>query len=56
MMLTTLNLRGLVRAVLIPLIIGWLVAGAGRDGLPRLQLVWSDGAHAGTLARWLETE
>ena len=30
-----------------------LVAGAGRDGLPRLELVWGDGAYAGTFARWL---
>ncbi len=30
-----------------------LVADAGRDGLPRLELVWGDGAYAGTFARWL---
>jgi transposase len=30
-----------------------LVASAGRDGLPRLELDWGDGARAGSCARWL---
>jgi putative transposase len=33
-----------------------LVGQAGSDGLPRLELVWADGAYAGTFARWLEAE
>jgi putative transposase len=33
-----------------------LVGRAGEDGLPRLELVWADGAYAGTFARWLQAE
>jgi putative transposase len=33
-----------------------LVGRAGEDGLPRLELVWADGAYAGTFTRWLEAE
>ncbi len=33
-----------------------LVARAGTGELPRLRLVWADGAYAGTFARLLETE
>lgn len=33
-----------------------LVGRAGQDELPRLELVWADGAYAGTFARWLEAE
>ena len=31
-------------------------ARAGDGELPHLELVWADGAYAGTFARWLETE
>lgn len=30
-----------------------LVAGAGPDGLPRLEPIWDDQACTGTFARWL---
>lgn len=33
-----------------------LVGRAGRGELSRLELVWADGAYAGTFARWLEAE
>jgi putative transposase len=33
-----------------------LVRCAGGGELPRLQLVWADGAYSGTFARWLEAE
>ena len=33
-----------------------LVGRAGPGELPRLELVWADGAYAGTFARWLEAE
>jgi transposase len=33
-----------------------LVARARPGELPRLELVWADGAYAGTFARWLEAE
>jgi transposase len=33
-----------------------LVRCAGPGDLPRLELVWADGAYAGTSARWLEAE
>ena len=33
-----------------------LVGRAGPGELPRLELVWGDGAYAGTFARWLEAE
>ena len=31
-------------------------ARAGDGELPHLELVWADGAYAGTCVRWLETE
>ena len=33
-----------------------LVGRAAPDDLPRLELVWGDGAYAGTFARWLQAE
>ncbi len=33
-----------------------LIERAGPTELPRLELVWADGAYAGTFARWLEAE
>ena len=33
-----------------------LIERAGEGALPRLELVWADGAYAGTFARWLEAE
>ena len=33
-----------------------LVRRAAADDLPRLELVWADGAYAGTFARWLQAE
>jgi hypothetical protein len=33
-----------------------LISCAAIDDLPRLELVWADGAYAGTFARWLEAE
>ena len=33
-----------------------LIGSADEGELPRLQLVWADGAYAGTFARWLEAE
>ncbi len=33
-----------------------LIGRAAPSELPRLELVWGDGAYAGTVARWLEAE